>query len=264
MRYRLFQILQPAEEGDGASRLFDYVLTFLILFSSVVTAAETFDLPEQAELFMETAEAVCVLLFTVEYVLRIATADYLHPNVSKPKAALRFIFSFMGLVDLAAILPWWFARFVPFDLMAIRMLRIVRMFRIFKLGNYTDGLYAVGRTFRAKKHELVSSVVVILILMVVSAVMMYGIENAAQPDVFADVGEAFWWAVCTLTTVGYGDVYPVTVAGKVLAAIISLLGIGLVAVPSGIVSAGFIEQMNLDKEEKDKANYCPNCGKKLD
>lgn len=139
------------------------------------------------------------------------------------------------------------------------MLRIVRLFRVFKLNRYTSALSTIATVFKKKKSQLISSIFVVLLLMIIAAVLMYSIENEAQPDVFENAFSALWWAIATLTTVGYGDIYPVTVLGKILSAVIALLGIGLVAVPTGIISAGFMETIDHDEEKC----YCPYCGKKI-
>ena len=134
---------------------------------------------------------------------------------------------------------------------------------IFKINRYTDALTNIFKVFKDKKHELLSSIFVVLLLMIVAAVLMYNIENTAQPEVFKNAFDALWWALATLTTVGYGDIYPVTALGKLLSAVIALLGIGLVAVPTGIISAGFVEELSKSKECK-TIRYCPYCGEKLD
>ena len=148
------------------------------------------------------------------------------------------------------------------------MLRIIRLFRVFKINRYTSALTSIVRVFKNKQNELLSSIFVVLLLMIVASVLMYSVENNAQPEVFRNAFDALWWALATLTTVGYGDIYPITVLGRILSAIIAILGIGLVAVPTGIISAGFMENINEDKEckkesEKENIKYCPYCGKKL-
>ena len=143
------------------------------------------------------------------------------------------------------------------------MLRIIRLFRVFKINRYTNALSSIAKVFRNKQHELLSSIFVVLLLMIVASVLMYSIENSAQPDVFKNAFDALWWALATLTTVGYGDIYPITVLGKILSAIIAILGIGLVAVPTGIISAGFMEEIQEEKNKMDDIKYCPYCGKKL-
>jgi voltage-gated potassium channel len=138
------------------------------------------------------------------------------------------------------------------------------MLRILKVNRYTDALSAVGDVLKRKASQLVSSMLVVLVMMIIASVLMYYIEYEAQPEVFENAFSGVWWAVATLTTVGYGDIYPITAPGKMLSTVISLLGIGLVAVPTGIISAGFLEQMNLDADKSgEEARYCPHCGKKL-
>ena len=145
------------------------------------------------------------------------------------------------------------------------MLRIIRLFRVFKINRYTNALVSIAKVFKNKQSELLSSIFVVLLLMIVASVLMYGVENKAQPEVFRNAFDALWWALATLTTVGYGDIYPITVLGKILSAIIAILGIGLVAVPTGIISAGFMENMNQTKEKckPEEFKYCPYCGKEL-
>lgn len=144
------------------------------------------------------------------------------------------------------------------------MLRIIRLFRIFKINRYTDAFTSITKVLINKKNELLSSIFVVLLLMIVASVLMYSIENRVQPEVFRNAFDALWWALATLTTVGYGDIYPITVIGKILSAIIAILGIGLVAVPTGIISAGFMESLEKNKDSNDtEIKYCPYCGKEI-
>ena len=168
----------------------------------------------------------------------------------------------MALIDLLAILPFYLPFIIPIDLRVLRMLRMVRLFRVFKVNRYTNALTSIGAVFKEKKNQLLSSIFVVMVLMVIASVLMYNIENEVQPEAFSNAFSALWWAVATFTTVGYGDVYPITTAGKILSALIAFLGIALVAVPTGIISAGFMEQIGKDKDEIEK-EYCPYCGRKL-
>lgn len=188
-----------------------------------------------------------------------------YPEMSPLKARLKYIFSFMAIIDLLAILPFYVPFLIPIDLRVLRMLRIIRLLRIFKINRYTTALSTIADVFKRKKHQLLSSMAVVIILMIIAAVLMYNIENEAQPEAFDNAMSALWWAVATLTTVGYGDVYPVTILGKILSAIIAILGIGLVAVPTGILSSGFVESIEEQKQqaEDDEKCYCPYCGKKI-
>ena len=206
-------------------------------------------------------EFAIVSIFTIEYILRVWTSDLRYPELNKFKARLKFVFSPLGLIDLVAILPFFLPFFFKFDLRFIRLLRMVSLLRIFKLYRYTRALRLVGKVVMDKKSELGITVFIAIILILVSSTIMYHLEHKVQPDQFPNIISTFWWSIATLTTVGYGDVYPVTSWGKVVAGIIALLGIGLVALPTGIISSGFIE--NLYPETPEDNCFCPNCGKKL-
>ena len=174
--------------------------------------------------------------------MRIYVSDLNYPDMTPIRARLRYLRSYMAIIDLLAILPFYIPYIIPIDLRMLKILNILRMLRIFKINRYTTALSTIADVFRRKKHELLSSVAMVFILMLIASVIMYNIENEAQPEAFENALMALWWAVSTLTTVGYGDVYPVTLLGKLLSAVIALLGIGLVAVPTGIISSGFIEK----------------------
>ena len=167
-------------------------------------------------------------------------------------------------MDLFAILPFFLPLIVPVDLRVLRILRLLRLPRLLKINRYTKALSTIGNVFRRKTAQLISSIFVVLVLMVISSIFMYNIENAAQPAVFVNAFSGLWWVLITLTTVGYRDTYPVTALGKVLGITIALLGLGLVAVPTGIISAGFMEDIAVEKEAKKEAkHFCPYCGKTL-
>lgn len=263
IKQRVFDIIQVAKPNDIISRVFDISLLSLIILNVCLVIADTFTLPENIKIFFNIIEKVSVIIFTIEYVLRVWTADLLYPEKNYFVAKIKYIFSFLALIDLLAILPFYIPYIIPIDLRVLRMLRIIRLFRIFKINRYTDALTKIFSVFKSKKHELLSSIFVVILLMIVAAVLMFNIENTAQPEVFKNAFDALWWALATLTTVGYGDIYPVTVLGRILSAIIALLGIGLVAVPTGIISAGFVEAISNTKQEKDM-KYCPYCGEKLE
>ncbi len=268
VKQRIFDIIQAADPEDKWSKVFDITIILLILVNVCMVIADTYDLPANVKDVFYVAEVISVVIFTVEYLLRIWTADLLYPNTNIIVAKIRYVFSFLALIDLLSILPFYLPMFFTIDLRVLRMLRIIRLLRVFKISRYTDALRTIGNVFKTKQHELLSSIFVVTILMIVASVLMFSVENEAQPDVFKNAFDALWWALATLTTVGYGDIYPVTVIGRILSAIIAILGIGLVAVPTGIISAGFVE--SFDKEDKnlsdyqEQKHYCPYCGKHLD
>lgn len=264
IKQKIYNVIM-GNEGK-ISNIFDGMIITLIIINIIMVIAYTFDLPDYVQNVFNIVENASVIIFTIEYMLRIWTSDYIYKALSPLKARIKYIFSFMAIIDLLAILPFYFPMIIAVDLRVLRALRLVRIFRIFKISRYTDALTSIGMVFKSKKNELFSSVMVVFLLMIMSAIIMYNVENAAQPKTFNNAFAALWWAVATFTTVGYGDIYPVTVLGKILSAVIALLGIGLVAVPTGIISAGFMEQINKTKaeSENDKKHYCPYCGHKLD
>ncbi len=272
----VFQIIEPSK-GSMASKIFDLAIIALIIANTVMVIAETFNLPKNVLSAINVFEVISVAVFTVEYLLRVWTADLLYPEANAVKARFKYIFSFMALIDLLAILPFYLPLIFPIDLRILRIMRVVRLFRIFKINRYTKALRLIALVFKNKAAQLVSSVFVVGLLLIIASVLMYNIETEAQPDAFSNAFETMWWAVSTLTTVGYGDVYPITAAGKVLSTIIAFLGIGLVAVPTGIITAGFTEIVGKEEQAKkseeklssqqnqtDCKSYCPYCGHKLD
>ena len=261
----VFHVIETSKE-NLASRVFDIFIITLIILNLITIIVETFDLPDNVRNVITTFEIVSVIIFTIEYVLRVWTADLLNPQLKPVKARLKYVFSFMAMIDLLSILPVYLPLLIPLDLRILRILRIGRLLRILKINRYTHALGMIARVFKAKATQLISSMLVVGLLLIIASVLMYNIESAVQPDAFSNALETMWWAVATLTTVGYGDVYPVTVAGKILATIIAFLGIGMVAVPTGIITAGFTEIINKEKEEKEEKEdiqYCPHCGHKL-
>lgn len=263
VKRRTFEIVETTEVEDTIGKIFDISVIALIIVNVVIVIADTFQLPKWCGNFFNAVEMFSVIVFTVEYVSRLWTADLLHSDLSPVKARIKYIFSFMALIDLLAILPFYIPFIIPIDLRVLRVLKIIRLFRIFKVNRYTNALHTIFDVFKNKKSQLLSSIFVVAMLMIIASVLMYNIESEAQPEVFSNAFSSLWWAIATLTTVGYGDIYPVTPLGKILSAIIALLGIGLVAVPSGIISAGFTEIIDKDDNMEDERKYCPYCGKKL-
>lgn len=240
---QVFRIISPDHDGYMPSKIFDISIIILILLNVVIVVADTFDnIPLGFSNIFSIIDIVSMIIFTVEYLLRLWTADLLYPDAKKPR--LKYLFSASAVIDLLAILPFYIPFIIPIDLRVLRMLRLFRLIRIFKLNRYSDAFSAIGKVMKSKSHQLVSSIMIVLILMFISSVIMYGVEHEKQPDVFQNAFSGMWWAIATLTTVGYGDIYPITEIGKLLGAIIALLGIGIVAVPTGIISAGFVEQID--------------------
>jgi len=237
-RKRVFDIIQIGQEKDLASRAFDIFIVVNILLNITLMFMQTFDELSAWKTQMHTLELVTVLFFVIEYVLRIWTADYLFPDSSPSHARLRFLLSFDGIVDLLTILPFFFLS----GFVAFRMLRVVRIFHLFRINNTTDSFNVIKSVLLEKRNQILSSVFIITILMLASSLFMYSAEHNAQPENFKNAFSGIWWSMSTLLTVGYGDIYPITMAGKIMAIVIAFLGVGVVAIPTGIISAGFVQQ----------------------
>lgn len=229
----LKQIVERTDTTAG--KLFDIGVQILIVISLVTFALDTLpELNPAVRHSLSVAEYVIVAIFTLEYVLRIAVSD----------RKLAFIFSFYGLLDLVAIAPFYLA--VGLDLRSVRVFRLLRLVRVFKLLRYTEAASRLYRAFLITKEEIVLFTAITIMLLYLSAVGMYYFERDAQLNEFASVFHSLWWAIATLTTVGYGDVYPVTVGGRVFTFLILLLGLGIVAVPSGLLASALTKVRGKD------------------
>lgn len=182
-----------------------------------------------------------MVIFAIEYVLRLWTAEYLYPKKGRLESRLAFVKSFYGVIDVVSFLPYFLPFFFPSGAVAFRMLRVARIFRLFRINTYYDAFNVITDVLNEKKDQIFSSVCLILILIIASSLCMYSLEHDAQPDVFRNAFSGIWWSVSALLTVGYGDIYPVTLAGQVIGIFIAFLGVGMVAIPTGIISAGFVE-----------------------
>ncbi len=258
---RTFELLHTAIEGDTASRAVDLFLMALIGINIFAVMLETVpDLSQRYGQVFDLIDKVSVIIFTIEYALRVWSST-VSPKWRRPVLGrLQFALTPMALIDLAAILPFWLPFFVHLDLRMLRAVRLYRLLRIFKMTRYSGSLQTLGRVLNKKKEDLAVIIFVILVLLAFSSSLMYLVEHDAQPDVFSSIPAAMWWGIATLTTVGYGDIYPVTLLGKVLAAVIAVLGIGMFALPAGVLGSGFVEEL----QRKRTASVCPHCGKRLE
>ena len=238
IKKRIFDIIQIGNKSDFVSRFFDIFIAVVIILNILVMFLETF---QELEPFFDIfywIEYITISIFIVEYVLRIWTADLLYPKYSRMRAIFEFLISYDGIIDLLTIIPFFmFDGFVVF-----RMLRVVRIFHLFRINSRYDSFNVIKNVLYEKKNQIFSSVFIIIILMLASSLGIYAAEHEAQPDAFKNAFSGIWWAVSTLLTVGYGDIYPVTIMGQIMAIIIAFLGVGVVAIPTGIISAGFVEQ----------------------
>lgn len=235
------QKLRVILEGTDstASRIFDLFIQFLIILSLVCFCIETMpNLDQSIPPVLRIIEVITIIVFTIEYILRVVVADN----------KIKFIFSFYGIIDLMAILPFFVSRTI--DLRSLRAFRLFRLLRVLKVVRYNRALKTLGRAFQQIKEELVLFIFATLLLLFVSAVGIYYFENPAQPDVYQSVFHSLWWAVATLTTVGYGDIYPVTVGGKIFTFVMLLIGLGIVAVPTGLIASSLTKVMQEEKKRR--------------
>lgn len=248
IRSDIYRIIRIGYTGDVASRAFDIVIAVSILLNLFIIFFETFDASVRYLKVLSAIELVTVIIFTVEYILRLITADYLYPSKKTFGAAiLAFVISLYGIVDLLSFAPYWIAcvfpaASIPGGVVAFRMIRVVRILRLFRINRYYDAFNVITDVLKDKKNQIVSALFIILMLVMASSIIMYDLEHAAQPDQFKNAFSGIWWAVSTLLTVGYGDIYPMTAAGRFVGIILAFLGVGIVAIPTGIISAGFVQQ----------------------
>ena len=238
-RKRIFEIIEVGKDYDYPSRIYDFINALTIIINLFVSILYTFaEIRAQHGALLLCIERITVAFFAADYLLRLWTASFLYPQKSEGRAILKYITSFTGIIDMLSFLPYYLPIFFPTGTVAFRMIRIVRIFRLFRIDAYYDSLHVITEVIRGKSQQLVSSVFIILILMVASSLCMYSLEHEAQPDVFTSAFSGIWWAASTLLTVGYGDIYPITTAGKIFGIFITFLGVGMVAIPTGIISAG--------------------------
>ena len=243
IRRRVSEIIEVGASDDIPSRTYDMVSTLMLLVNVAVTILYTFDRMElnHGELLL-LLEAVSVAFFAVDYCLRVWTAQFLFPTMPERRALRKYVLSFSGIVDLLSFLPYYLPVFFPAGAAVFRMFRVVRIFRLFQINAYYDSLNVISEVISSKRQQLFSSVFIIMVLMTASSLCMYSLEHEAQPEVFSNAFSGIWWAVSTLLTVGYGDIYPITDMGKIVSIVITFLGVGMVAIPTGIISAGFVDQ----------------------
>jgi voltage-gated potassium channel len=256
MKKKIHDILAVSVRKGDASYYFDLFIITLISLNVLAIVLES--VPSLNARFFhvfDAFEVFSVAVFSVEYLLRLWTVtlekNYSHPVMGR----VRYALTPMGLIDLLAVLPFYLP-FFGMDLRSLRALRMFRLFRLFKIARYVSALNMINATFRDKREELTISLIFTLIMLLITSTVMYHVENAAQPEAFVSIPQTMWWGIATLTTVGYGDVYPVTGLGKLLGGAIAIIGVGLFALPAGILASGFSDQLARRK----KKEPCARCG----
>jgi voltage-gated potassium channel len=262
IKEKVFNLVQKGSHGSRTNLVFDYTIMILILLNVIAIIIESIhEISISFGHSLKIFEIASVGIFSLEYLMRLYVSDLTHPTNNRIKSALKFIFSAYGLVDLLAVIPFYLPFLIKIDLRFLRLLRLIRFLRILKINRYNSSINLIWTVIKEKKNELLITGFITLLILLIASILMYFIEGPEQPEQFPNILASFWWAIATLTTVGYGDVYPITGFGKFVSGIIAILGIGIVALPTGLVSAGFMNK--LDKKNK-KSTVCPHCGEEIE
>ena len=248
-RARLFRMVSVGVVDEPVNQAYDIISTGALIANLIVSIMATFEnLNAVYGSWFLLVEQATVFFFGVDYVLRVITAPELYPDSSRAGAVVKYCLSMTGIIDLLSFLPYYLPVFFPSGVAAFRMFRVVRILRLFRINAYYDSLNVITEVIASKKQQLLSSVFIIATLMLGSSLCMYSLEHEAQPEVFRNAFSGIWWSVSTMLTVGYGDIYPITPMGKFFSICITFLGVGMVAIPTGIISAGFVEQYTRFKQ----------------
>lgn len=241
---KVFELIQRYLMG----KFVHYFILFCILVSIAAVMGSSFEVMKPYQVLLFGITYLSSLVFLVEYVLRIIAAPAKYPEVSVSRARIKYLFSFYGFVDFVAIQPFILV-YLYWGTTIIQAIVLPYIFIIFKLIRYSKSFRFIGDVLANVKDELVTAYTACGIMVCFSAILMYYIERNAQPDAFQNIGDGLWWAIVAFTTVGYGDIYPITPIGKLLSSIISLIGIAMIAIPTGIISSSFISMMQKTKEQ---------------
>jgi voltage-gated potassium channel len=266
IQYKIFSLLEGEHRGIWGRLLYLLIIalilanTFTVMFFSMGALSATY---EKSVLYFEI---FCIILFSYEYGLRLWSCTVL-PRYRHPlRGRLRFMLTPLVLIDLIVLIPFYLPILYPEFIIAhglifARLFRVLRFLRIFKLVRYSRSAVILVNVFYSKREELIITIIMALLVLIIVSNLVYLAEHQAQPDVFGTVPDALWWGIVTLSTVGYGDVYPITALGKILGAIMSVLGIGVFALPAGILAAGFQEEMR--RHTHVDIHQCPHCHKQI-
>lgn len=262
MKQRIGEILEPESKSDFLSRGFNIFIIALIILNIFAVSVETIqDISEKYSGSFKVFEWFSMAVFTLEYILRVWTctlkAEYSSPVIGR----IRYMLTPAAIIDLIVVIPFYLPFFFDLDLRFLRVLRLFRLFTLFKMARYSQSLHLFKAVLRDTKQELLIVLAVTMGMLVFASGVIYFIENKAQPEAFSSIPAAMWWAVSTMTTVGYGDVYPITALGKIFGGFISMLGLGTFGLPVGIIAYGFVEEL---QKQKSRPLQCPHCEKEFD
>jgi voltage-gated potassium channel len=265
-KHKVHILLHPELGESKADKFINIFIITLIILNVIAVMLETVkSIHDRYSTFFEWFDRISVFIFTVEYVLRVWSCTHDPRYQGSVRGRLKYMLTPGALIDLLAFLPSYIHVIVGLDLRALRILRLLRFFRLFRLTAYTRSAQMIFNVFKSRMNELVLSLVLVLFLIVIASCLLYFAEHthpSIKDSKFTSIPATLWWAVVTLTTTGYGDMYPLTTIGKTLAGIIMLTGVAFFALPAGIITAGFLEEIKFIR--KIKGHNCPHCGKPLD
>ncbi|MDR2222351.1 MAG: ion transporter [Flavobacteriaceae bacterium] len=273
IKRRVYELLHNDSVSIG-NRIVQGGIILLILCNALSLIFESIpEVRKEHEIFFAQFNLFSVVFFSIEYVLRMWSISC-DERFNKPIIGrIKYAFTSMQLIDLFAILPFYLS-FVHFDLRILRLMRVFRLLRVFKIAKYISALAIVMNVFKRKANELAIAAFLLVFLLLIASTAIYYAENSSQPEAFSSIPDSMWWSVITICTVGYGDIYPVTLMGKIIGGVLAVIGIGFFALPTGIISSGFTEVLEERKEkraqealalkERDALEKCPCCGKSID
>lgn len=262
----VYTLLESPADTNRLRKLIIYFIATLIFLNVIVVILETVAwMYFEYAPFFQLFDLFTVIVFTTEYILRVWCCVK-NPRYADPvRGRIQYALSPYALVDLVALTPFYLPVIIPIEFRLLRVLRLLRIFRVLRLGAYSHAFETFVDVLRSKKEELIITVIMAAIILVLASSALYAAERDAQPEKFGSIPDAMWWAVVTLATVGYGDVYPITPLGKFFAAIVAISAIGLFALPTGILASGFAESLSRKREcDADSPVTCPRCGVRID
>ena len=265
-KHKVHILLHPELGESKADKFINIFIITLIVLNVLAVMIETIDsVHTKYKLYFDWFDRISVYIFTVEYVLRVWSCTHDPRYKGSIKGRIKYMLTPGAIIDLLAFLPYYIHLITGpggLDLRTLRILRLMRFFRLFRLTAYTKSAQMIFNVFKSRLNELVLSFVMVIFLIIIASCLLYFAEHNVQKDSFSSIPATLWWAVVTLTTTGYGDMAPITITGKILAGIIMLTGVALFALPAGIITAGFLEEIKFIR--KYKGHSCPHCGKPLD
>ncbi|MEE2755223.1 MAG: ion transporter [Myxococcota bacterium] len=273
LKKRMYELIAEPPPGDKLARFINGSILALIAINVVVGIIETVKPIEQAYTeFFYYFEFISVMVFSVEYVLRLWSCTVDERYRGALSGRFKMAMTPMAIIDLLAVLPFYLATFMAIDLRFVRVLRLVRLFRLFRAGRLASAFRMLAKVIRSKREELGLCILILLLVLVFSSSVMFLIEGQEPDTQFTSVPATMWWGMMTITTIGYGDMYPVTALGRIFGSVVGFLGICVFALPVGVLASGFSDELDrarneanqdeADKTDTDvkKCETCPHCG----